>query len=288
MLAPARPACYDSNTMLQHDVETLRDFYATGLGQVVRRLLLQRIRARWRRVDGATVVGLGFASPYLGVFRPEAARVGAFMPIEQGALVWPSTGPRLSVLVEEGRLPLPDSSVDRLLVVHCLEMAQNAGPLLRELWRVLAPNGRLLIVVPNRRGIWARLDTTPFGQGRPYSRAQLEELLTEALFTPVDNEGALYMPPLDRPMVVRAAPAVERLGARLPAGFAGVILSEATKELIAPVGKAARAPARGILVPSRSGGLAHGGGWRTGEQGGTAPFRRSHTESAELPPDPKP
>lgn len=251
-------ACYDSGGMFQHDVETLRDFYATGLGQVVRRLLMQRIRARWRRVDGATVIGLGFATPFLGVFRSEAARVGALMPMTQGALVWPSEAPRQSVLVDEGRLPLPDASVDRLLVVHCLETAENVRPLLRELWRVLSPQGRLLIVVPNRRGIWARLDRTPFGQGRPYSRAQIDELLTETMFTPVDGEGALYVPPLDWKMVVRAAPAVERLGKRLPSTFAGVILAEAVKELVAPVGKGAAAPARTVLVPSRgAAGLAH-------------------------------
>lgn len=237
--------------MFQQDVETLRDFYGTDLGQVVRRLLMQRIRARWRRVEGATVVGLGFASPYLGVFRAEAARVGALMPMNQGALVWPARGSRLSVLVDEGRLPLPDASVDRLLVVHCLETAENVRPLLRELWRVLSAQGRLLIVVPNRRGIWARLDRTPFGQGRPYSRAQLDELLTETLFTPINGDGALFVPPLDWRMVVRAAPTVERLGARLPAGFAGVVVTEAVKELIAPVGKAARAPARTVLVPSQ-------------------------------------
>ena len=40
------------------------------------------------------------------------------------------------------------------------------------MWRVLAPSGRV-IVVPNRRGPWARADNTPFGHGRPYSRSQI-------------------------------------------------------------------------------------------------------------------
>lgn len=237
---------------MQLDVAQLRDFYATPLGQVVRRLLGHRIRARWRGLHGQTLIGLGFATPYLGAFRGEAARIGALMPAEQGALVWPHSGPTRSVLVEEAQLPLADNSVDRLLVVHCLEVAERVGPLLREIWRVLAPEGRLMLVVPNRRGLWARLDTTPFGYGRPYSRGQLEKLLTEALFTPREWGSALHLPPFEWRVVLRSAAAWERMGARISPAFGGVIILEAQKELMAPVGKTARAPALGRLVPART------------------------------------
>ena len=225
------------------DVGDLREFYATALGQAVRRLLSHRIRARWRGINGATLIGLGYATPYLGAFRGEVRRLGALMPDNQGALVWPRDGLTLSVLVDEGRLPLADGSVDRLLAVHCLEMAERVRPLLREMWRVLSPEGRLMLVVPNRRGVWARLDNTPFGQGRPYSRRQLEVLLRDALFTPLDLSGALYLPPMGRPMLLRSATAWERVGSAMSPAFSGVIIAEARKELIAPIGKPAKARA---------------------------------------------
>jgi len=225
------------------DVGDLREFYATALGQAVRRLLSHRIRARWRGINGATLIGLGYATPYLGAFRGEVRRLGALMPDNQGALVWPRDGLTLSVLVDEGRLPLADGSVDRLLAVHCLEMAERVRPLLREMWRVLSPEGRLMLVVPNRRGVWARLDNTPFGQGRPYSRRQLEVLLRDALFTPLDLSGALYLPPVGRKMLLRSATAWERVGSAMSPAFSGVIIAEARKELIAPIGKPAKARA---------------------------------------------
>lgn len=205
------------------------------LGQVVRRQLSSRIRERWKRLDGLTLMGAGFASPYLGSYRAEAARLGCLMPARQGALVWPHGAPGHSLLVEEAHWPLPDNSVDRLLAVHSLEQAERVGPLLREMWRVLAPEGRLLVIAPNRRGVWSRMDATPFGHGLPFSRAQLESQLNDALFTPVHWGEALYFPPLARRMLLKASPTIERVGSRLSIGVAGVVIVEARKETMAPI-----------------------------------------------------
>ena len=230
------------------DVTELRDFYARPLGRMVRRLVSHRIRARWRHVDGMTVVGLGYAAPYLGGFRGEAGRLGALMPAAQGAVVWPRIGETLSVLVDEEALPLLDNSVDRLVVVHCLEGAERVRPLLREIWRVLAPEGRILMIVPNRRSVWARAESTPFGHGQPYSRRQLERLLLEAMFSAVDWSFALHVPPIERGIVMRSAIACERVGAWVLPGIGGLMLVEARKELVAPTGLAQRVRIPGSLV----------------------------------------
>lgn len=238
---------------MQLDATHLRDFYRTPLGQVVRRQLSNRIRARWKNVDGFTILGSGFATPYLGSFRSEAGRLGCLMPARQGALVWPHGERCHSVLVEEHHWPIPDNSVDRLLAVHCLEAAEHVGPVLREMWRVLAPDGRLILIVPNRRGVWSRIDTTPFGQGLPFSRSQLERQLTDALFTPVDWSEALYFPPFGRRLLLHMAPAMERSLAKVSAGVAGVIIVEARKELMAPVIGGVRSSSVRILKPVESG-----------------------------------
>lgn len=235
------------------DVASLRRFYNGSLGHVVRRQIGKEIRRRWPNVGGLTIAGLGYAPPYLSGFRRDAACVVSLMPARQGALVWPSSQPCLTTLVEESRWPLNDSSVDRLLAVHCLEQAERLAPLLREAWRVLTPNGRLIVVASNRAGLWARFDSTPFGHGLPFSRSQLEVQLTDALLNPLDWSGALYFPPFDNRVALRAAPALERIGARIPQGVAGVIVVEASKDLIAPIPTAVRArdvfAPRPVLVP---------------------------------------
>ena len=224
------------------DILDLTAFYASPLGGVARRIIAQKVRAHWRHADGETLISLGFGTPYLGSFRGEVRRLGAFMPAGQGALVWPSAGPVNTVLVDETRLPLADNSVDKLLAIHCLELSEEARPLLREMWRVLAPEGQLLLIVPNRNGIWSRREATPFGHGQPYSRAQLERLLTSVFLTPTTWSTALHALPFSHQISVRWAPALERFGGKLWPRLAGVILVEARKEVAAalPSGTPAR------------------------------------------------
>ena len=213
------------------DVVDLRDFYSDRLGAVARHVVGRGIRRRWTDSRGQRVLGVGYATPYLGLFREEAERCLAFMPAAQGVVKWPSATPSLTALVEELDLPLTDAAVDRVLLVHALEMSRDAEALLREVWRVLAPGGRLLAVIPNRRGIWARTDTTPFGHGRPYSRSQITALLRETWFTPTGWGEALYVPPIARTWFLRSAVAWERTGATISAPFAGVHIVEASKQV---------------------------------------------------------
>src|SRR4029453_7280589 len=189
---------------MSNDVVDLRNFYAQRLGVAARRFIGRGVRARFADTRGMRVLGIGYAIPYLGLFREEAERCLAFMPAAQGVLKWPSTRPTLAALVGERELPLPVAAVDRILLVHALDMAHDPGALLREVWRVLAAGGRVLAVVPNRRGVWARMDTTPFGHGRPYSRSQISQLLRDTWFTPVGWSEVLYVPPIGRGWFLRS------------------------------------------------------------------------------------
>ena len=218
---------------MRPDVIDLREFYGSHLGKVARTLVRRRIRQLWPDVGGMNVLALGYPSPYLQPFHAEAQRVLAFMPAQQGVHRWPVRDPNRVALVDETELPLPDASVDRVLLVHALESAEQVTPLLREVWRVLASGGRLMVVVPNRRGIWARMERTPFGQGHPYSPGQLSRLLRDNLFQPSERAAALYMPPMRSSMLLRTAGAWEKLGQSWGNAFAGVVLMEADKQIYA-------------------------------------------------------
>jgi SAM-dependent methyltransferase len=237
------------------DIVDLRAFYAGPLGQIARRAVGRAIIGLWPDCRRQRVVGLGFATPYLPLIGGEAERVIAFMPAAQGVVNWPSRGLSASALVEPTLLPLPTASVDRMLVVHALEETESPEDLLEEASRVLSPGGRLILVAPNRRGLWARMDTTPFGHGRPFSRSQLEKLMRGAMFSPENWAEALYVPPLRRSLFLRSAPAWEKVGAGLSLPFAGVHVIDATKQFHrrAPLRATRRSFAfRPILLPQPS------------------------------------
>lgn len=219
---------------MQLDARELLAFYETPMGQVARRMILRRLRDLWPSVERQRVLGYGFATPYLRTFQIEAERTIGLMPAQLGVVGWPDGRP-LTVLGEEDALPFPDAMFDRILVIHGLEGADAVRPLMRQLWRVLAPEGRMLIVAPNRTSLWAQIERSPFAHGRPFHRGELDRLLRSAMFEPLRWDTALYGPPLNGRRVVRTGTGWERMGRRLWPRLGGVHLVEVTKSLYAPV-----------------------------------------------------
>jgi SAM-dependent methyltransferase len=236
------------------DVVDLRDFYRSALGQVARRMIRRAIRRVWPDLHGMRLLGIGYATPFLTALSADTERAVAVMPASLGVLRWPPDGRNLVGLADEGELPFADYSIDRVVLVHALETSDEVAAMLKEVWRVLAGGGRVLIVAPNRRGIWARLDRTPFGSGRPFTMSQLSQLLRDEQFTPVGADAALFIPPARSRMMLRSAAAWERIGKRWFPTFAGVLLVEATKQIYAKPA-AARAPRRRFVYAPAPHGL---------------------------------
>ncbi len=215
------------------DVVELREFYASPLGNATRRLISAKLKPKVTSAGEASVLGLGFASPYLEQIFPEAARSLSLMMARQGVIQWPAEGPVKSALVDEFDLPLLESTVDLALVIHGLELTDSPIEMLQEIWRVMAPQARLLLVVPNRRGLWASFDSSPFGYGQPFSRGQLAGLLREAQFSALSWNYALSLPPISKKPILSAAPVFERIGDWLMPRVSGVIIVEAVKQVYA-------------------------------------------------------
>ena len=229
---------------MRQGIFDLREFYASPLGGVVRRMIARKVAEAWSDGSGLDLLALGYATPFLDGFGSTARRTIAAMPASQGVEAWPAGAQNRACLVQESSLPFPNAFFDRILTVHALEEGDNLLALLGEIYRVLSPTGRVILVVAERRGLWADVETSPFGHGRPFSRRQLERLVLEAQLTPLGWTRALYAPPMT--WTARWADGFEQVGARIWPGYGGVILMEAAKQTFAlrPKGRTARVSAR--------------------------------------------
>lgn len=253
------------------DIVSLQQFYQSQLGQVAQRFVARAMVDFIRSAQDCRMVGLGYAAPFLRPAIARCERVNLFMPARQGVAHWPPQEKNLACLVEPLVLPAVDGAYERALVAHLLENVGDPDEFLHEIWRILAPGGRVAIIVPNRRGIWARVDATPFGQGRPYSVSQLGSLLHRNGFDAQVWTDALYVPPISSLRFLRSAGLWERAGLRLRAPFAGVHVVEATRQDQRPIpvrqrGRRLRLSPRlspasnpaGAPVPQRSGDACQG------------------------------
>jgi SAM-dependent methyltransferase len=229
------------------DIDRLQAFYGSPMGRMARDMIVRRVAALWPGANGQDVLGFGHSDWVLERFRPLSRRVISASPDSQGAVRWPADGKSCAVLVDEDRLPFADQSFDRVIVCHGLEEAESPQRLLREFWRIAAPEARILIIAAHRRGLWARSESTPFGYGRPYTRTQLYRLLEEAMFTPTASARALYAPPVDWGIFTSNGEAWERIGRFAWAGFGGVLMIEAVKRLYVEPSGGVRARVRRVV-----------------------------------------
>ncbi len=216
---------------MRPDVIALRKFYQRPLGRATARCLVDQVQSLWPDLSGQHVAGIGFAPPILDRLSGNAASRVALMPAPQGVMHWPDSSLNASALVEEQDLPLPDGSFDRVILAHALEVADHMRGLLREVWRILSPGGRLIVIVPRRRGMWAGFENTPFGSGQPFSSYQVTQTLANQLLPVAHVRRALFLPPMSplaRGGIMKAA---EKIGPYVLRGFAGVLVVEAEKQV---------------------------------------------------------
>ncbi len=211
------------------DEPSAESFYATPRGMTAAAAIGQRLSLLWPSLAGLSVLGIGYPAPFLPAWRAQAYRcLNATSARHDPA-------PPGSCSVDAMRLPFPDLVFDRILVIHGVEPYGNDERLLRELWRVLKDDGRLLVVAPNRMGLWAHVDSTPFGQGQPYSQGQVDRLLASGMFRPERRDCALFTPPTHVAPLLHLARFWEAIGRTLIPQLAGVTLTEAVKDIYAAV-----------------------------------------------------
>lgn len=213
-------------------------FYDRPIGGIVRGILQQHIVDMWDDLHGYRIMGCGYATPYIAPFAEKSERVFSVVPSRTDiSTVQPF------ILKDKGNdvmlahpldLPIENASIDRIILVHYLEYYDDLRGALNEIWRVLKANGRVLIIVPNRLGFWARAESMPFGHGHPFTSSQICKALLKSKFCEEQQRSALFVPPLpDSPVMMRSAKIIERMGGSCFPFVGGVHMIDASKQIYA-------------------------------------------------------
>lgn len=235
--------------MILPDVVGLKQFYASALGRYVQSRVLSAMARVWSAPNGEAVLGLGYAAPYLDAMHQAELSV-AVMPPAQGAIYWPPSQANRTAMARETSLPFKPEIFNRVVVAHLVEHGAHTDELLDEVWRVLAPSGRVIMIVPNRLSLWARSASTPFGYGKPYSLAQCRALLANHQLTYLQATPVLFIPPRGWRWVLKCAGVMDILGPMFWPMLGGIWLIEAEKQIYASVMQPVTVSRRAMLSPA--------------------------------------
>ena len=205
----------------------LGSFCKRNIGSLIKRNISNIVRENYNQEN---IVGYGYPIPYLDNLLKKNSDFLCLMPKNQGASLWPLKKNR-SILVEQSEWPLESEISNFVIIAHGLENSDNPSKLLEESWRVLVPEGYLLIIVPNRSGLWARSDLTPFGFGRPYSVSQLSKLLIDNKFQTSAMSATLLMPPTENKFLFNSFKFIDQIATKYTSKvLCGVLVILAKKQ----------------------------------------------------------
>ena len=231
-----------------YDVGRIDTFYNGARGQVVAKLLREDLSDIWRMSKTESNLAVGF--PFY--FFPEGSICPVLMPAEIGGMAWAQKKEIYTAIIDSNSWPLESDSIDCILITHALEFVPDQHSFLSEAGRVLKSAGKLIIMVPHRRGLWSRAETTPFGHGTPFSKGQIFSLLKNSGLSPEKCTSSLFLPPFADKLPDAVSNQIEFVGERLLQLLGGVLIVEATKMVYAePKKKRASTKAR-LFAPVKS------------------------------------
>lgn len=235
-------------TMYSPDMTALRRFYATRLGGIAQHYVSAQLESCASQISSQNIIGLGYAQPYLELFRERGNYVLSVIPDWEEPEDWPIPTPFSTLIAQELELPFRDNSVDCVILAHMLEFSEQPTLLMQEIWRVLGPLGQVISIMPNRQGLWAHMENTPFGAGRPYSVNQWEQLCEEVMLVPQSHQSVLFTPPgegwLSRPHRL-----LEKFGRNVMPALGGVLIATAQKQIYALTPEAKKRAKQRIFAP---------------------------------------
>jgi SAM-dependent methyltransferase len=210
----------------------LEDWYASPLGSEVAVAEGAAVERQLEGVIGYYLLQIGVAGVFCGSVGEGRIRRRIQLPATPRSNV-----PGLQATAEPAWLPIASDSVDAVLLPHTLDLVADPQAALREVERVLIPEGRVVVVGFNALslwGVWGLLGHRRGGVpwcGRFLTPLRVRDWLTLLGFDVEAQEMLVFRPPWRRTALRRGVPAMDALGARLWPVFGGVYVIRGVKRV---------------------------------------------------------
>lgn len=219
---------------MQPDIRRIDQFYGSALGENLAFALHRRIDSLWPAFDQKRFLVLG-AAPFLTQIKnpdtpdlllPSVEAIPEFLLTKDSLKI---RNRKNRLILDSTRLPFDDQAFSQIIIAHYLENCDHVSLAFREIWRILADDGRAIFVLPYRFGLWSLWPSTPFTQSHSYGKTQMASLLRRHFFEMTAYSRAAYMPPVN--FFARHDPAHswEAIGEKCWPFFGGVIMIEVMK-----------------------------------------------------------
>lgn len=187
-----------------------------------------------------------FFSSKLGIFAKEkiSERLLSFIPnFEKQKILLLGNGSiylknnenikQIKILDEDTKIA--DDYYDIIIITHFLEFQNKDNFIIRRIWQALKDNGKIIVLTPNRHGLWFYTGNHVFRAPKAYSHYQITKLLDSNLLLTDRVESVLFFPPLQKLNINNEWIAkIDKILSVIACKNGGIIISSAIKKVYAP------------------------------------------------------
>jgi len=178
----------------------IEDWYLSETGQY----LLEELEVRLTPILATT----------FGYYSLQVGCAGLADRLQQGCRVkrqftLGETGQATNIEASPSMLPIASDSVDLVILMHHLSDTSEPHAILREAFRVLIPEGKLVIIDFNPKSLWGLrhffqswLEHVPF-KGHFYTAKRIDDWMRLLGFDQSQLHRVGYLPPIQKPAIVR-------------------------------------------------------------------------------------
>ena len=216
---------------MYQDFSNFKKFYDTEIGNILKQLVSLKIQKYINLYNNQTLGTFGFVDPYLDCIKEKNIKIFNFYSSQLGIKKNLIQSHSLNILHDEEKIPIEDLFFNHIFAIHYIENSNNLQKTLRELWRVLLPEGKFYLIIPNKKSPWSLSFNSPFSSGFSFSKKKIIHLLEENFFEIQFIEKLVYLPPWNLKIIYKNKFLIEKFGSYFWPFLNGFYLCVAQKKL---------------------------------------------------------